>query len=94
MKSLVEIYDIMPLGFLLSSPCSSEMYNNIYLDLRVLLSVHFNQGVLARVRHKTHPITPIVLCFVFKLLLKVLDSILKLIKAVQFALSHLSLNSD
>lgn len=66
----------------------------IYLDLSVLISVHLNQGVFSFLRDEILPIAPVVLCLVFELFLKVLDSIFNLFELSQFVLSHVSLNSD
>lgn len=67
---------------------------HIYLDFSILLTVHLNQGVFSRVRSKILPVTPVILCLVLKLFLKVLDSILDLFELIQFMLSRLPLNLD
>lgn len=72
--------------------CSLLHYG--YLDLSILLSIHLNEGVLPRVRNKIRPIAPVVLCLVLKLFFKVLDSLFKIIKRVEFGLSIFPLDSD
>lgn len=67
---------------------------HIYLDFSILLAVHLNQGVFSRVRRKILPITPVILCLVLKLFLKVLDSILDLFEVIKFMLSRFPLNLD
>lgn len=52
------------------------MSQDSHLNFSVLIPIHFNKGVFASVTDKIVPITPVVLCLVFELLLKFLDSIL------------------